>query len=75
MKEKIEKIIIASDVNERDGIGIEVYQNEKLLVEIFRDDTDKSRTVSIFKESISLEFLEECIKKFKEEIPWDFIDD
>jgi len=74
VKEKIEKVIIASDVNQRDGIGIEVYHNDELVVEIFRDDTEKSRAVSIFKESVSLEFLEECIQKFKKEIPWDFID-
>ena len=33
------KIQIASDVNERDGIGLEVYLDDKLVIEIFRDDT------------------------------------
>jgi len=66
--------IIASDVRQRDGIGVEIYRDNKLVVEIFRDDTMKTRTVTIFKETISLELLEECIQIFKGEIPWDFID-
>jgi hypothetical protein len=52
-------------LNERDGIGIEVYRNDKLVVEIFRDDTDKTRTITVFKENISLELMEECISTFK----------
>lgn len=74
MELKKDRVIIASDVNERDGIGIEVYRNDKLVVEIFRDDTDKTRTVKVFKENISLELMEECISTFKKEIPWDYID-
>lgn len=74
MEIKKDRVIIASDVNERDGIGIEVYRNDKLVVEIFRDDTDKTRTVTVFKENVSLELMEECISTFKKEIPWDFID-
>lgn len=74
MELKKDRVIIASDVNERDGIGIEVYRNDKLVVEIFRDDTDKTRTITVYKENISLELMEECISIFKKEIPWDFID-
>jgi hypothetical protein len=66
--------IIASDVRQRDGIGVEIYRDNRLVVEIFRDDTMKTRTVTIFKETIPLELLEECIQIFKGEIPWDFID-
>ncbi|PNW27064.1 hypothetical protein [Formosa algae] len=68
-----DRVIIASDVNERDGIGVEIYRNDELIAEIFRDDTDKTRTIQVFKENISLELIEECIKIFKKEIPWDFI--
>jgi hypothetical protein len=73
MELKPDRIEIASDVNERDGIGIEVYRKGKLVLEIFRDDTKKTRTVTNFKESISLELMEDSINKFKNEIPWDFI--
>lgn len=68
-----DRVIIASDV-ERDGIGIEVYRNDEMVVEIFRCDRDKVRTVIIFKETVSLDLIEESIEIFKKEIPWEFID-
>ncbi len=74
MKIEISKVIVASDVNERDGIGVEIYVNDKCVAEIFRDDTDKTRTITIFKDEISLELMEKCIEIFKKEIPWDFIE-
>ena len=74
MKENKDRVIIASDVNERDGIGVEIYRNDELIAEIFRDDTEKTRTIRIFKENISLELMEECIQTFKKEIPWKFIE-
>ena len=30
--------------------------------------------ITVFKESVSLELMEECIQIFKKEIPWDFIE-
>jgi hypothetical protein len=69
-----DRVIIASDVNSRDGIGVEIYRNDRLVVEIFRDDTKRTRTVTLFQQDISLELLEESIEIFKKEIPWDFID-
>jgi hypothetical protein len=74
MELKKERVIIASDVSERDGIGIEVYRNDKLILEIFRDDTDKTRTITVYKKDLSLELMEESISTFKKEIPWNFID-
>ena len=73
MEFKKDRVIVASDV-ERDGIGIEVYRNDEMVVEIFRGDRDKTRTIKIFKETVSLDLMEECIKTFKKEIPWEFID-
>lgn len=75
MKFPKDRTIIASDVsNGRDGIGVEIYRNDELLVEIFRDDTQKSRTITLWKQDLSLELIEESIQIFKKEIPWDFID-
>jgi len=68
MELKKESVIIASDMYELDGIEIEVYRRDKLVVEIFRDDTDKTRTIAVFKENVSLELMEECISTFKKEI-------
>lgn len=75
-KNKLSKnrIVVFDDVIERDGIGLEFYQEDELLVEIFRDDSEKTRTVKIFKE-VPLELLEKSIEIFKQEIPWNFIED
>ncbi|WKB82949.1 hypothetical protein QYR09_07885 [Cellulophaga lytica] len=73
MKENKDRVIIASNVNERDGIGVEIYRNNELILEIFRDDTEKTRKIRVFKENISLELMEESIQTFKKEIPWEFI--
>lgn len=74
MELKKDRVIIPSDVSERDGIGIEVYRNDKLILEIFRDDTNKTRTITVYKKNLSLELMEESISTFKKEIPWNFID-
>lgn len=68
------RVVVASDVNPRDGIGVEIYIDEDLVLEIFRDDTERTRTVTVFKEAVSLELMEESISIFKKEIPWDFIE-
>ncbi len=77
MELKKDRIEIASDVNDRDGIGVEIYRDNKLKVEIFRDDTKQNRTISVFENGksidISLDLMEEAIRVFKKEIPWDFI--
>lgn len=69
-----DRVIIASDVSDRDGIGVEIYRDYKLVIEIFRDDTKRTRTVLLYQKDISLDLLEESIQTFKKEIPWDLID-
>ena len=74
MPNKKEKVVVASDVNPRDGIGIEYYIDDQLLIEIFRDDTERKRTVTLFKDDVPLEQMERAIEVFKKEIPWEFIE-
>ncbi|OSZ73880.1 hypothetical protein CAP36_17960 [Chitinophagaceae bacterium IBVUCB2] len=75
MKLPKDRVIIASDVSgDRDGIGVEIYRDDKIIIEIFRDDTKRTRTVTFFQQDISLDLLEESIQTFKKEIPWNFID-
>jgi hypothetical protein len=69
-----DRVVVTSDVSTRDGIGVEIYRDNELIVEIFRDDSERTRTVTVFKESISLDLMEESIQIFKKEIPWDFIE-
>lgn len=73
MEIKPDRVEIASDVNERDGIGIEVYRKNEMVLGIFRDDTEKTRTITVYKKGISLELMEESIQTFRKEIPWEFI--
>ena len=67
-------VVVASDVGGRDGIGIDVYFNDDLILEIFRDDKKNKREVTLYKKDLSLELIEESIEKFKKEIPWEFQD-
>ena len=69
-----DRVVVASDINPRDGIGVEIYRDDELVVEIFRDDTKRTREITIFKENVSLDLMEECIQIFKKEIPWEFIE-
>ncbi|MGI2056165.1 hypothetical protein ACRN9T_03075 [Shewanella baltica] len=70
---KIEKYIVASDVGpSRDGIGIEVYSGNDMLLEVFRDDTKKTREVTLYKKELDLELVEQTIALCKKEIPWEF---
>lgn len=71
---KADEIVVASNVNERDGIGIEVYCKKELILEIFRDDSLKTRTVTAYKQDIPLELIEQSIETFKSKVQWDFIE-
>lgn len=72
MNNEISKVIVASDIKGRDGIGVEIYIKDNCTVEIFRDDVNKKRTITLYKNEISMELMEKCIEIFKKEIPWDF---
>ena len=65
---------VASDVNLRDGIGVELYLDSELQVEVFRDDAQRTRYVTLFKDNVDLDLVEQCIDRFKQRGLWDFID-
>lgn len=67
MKIRDLEIIIASTVSERDGIGIEVWFQNNLLIEILRDDSNGSSIITTYND-VPLEIMEHSIKKFKLEI-------
>ncbi|MBL8505392.1 MAG: hypothetical protein JNJ51_03440 [Methylobacillus glycogenes] len=54
-----------TDVHERDGSGIEVFENHELVIEIFRDDSAHSQMVTLPKGQVSLEMLEAAIQAFR----------
>jgi hypothetical protein len=66
-------VVIASDVSgDRDGIGIEVFDGEEMIMDIFRDDSKGTREISTFSNDVDLELVEAAIAVFKKEIPWEF---
>lgn len=67
--------VVASDVSQRDGVGVEIYLGGDLVLEVFRDDGKRSREVTLYRKDVPLEVVEKAIELFKREIPWDFIDD
>jgi hypothetical protein len=69
---KIEKYVIASDVGSRDGIGVEIYSGETMLLEIFRDDTKKKMEVTLYQKELDLELVEQAIALFIKEIPSEY---
>ncbi|MFB2636951.1 hypothetical protein ACE02P_02795 [Shewanella bicestrii] len=71
---KIEKYVIASDVGSRDGIGVEIYSGETMLMEIFRDDTKKKMEVTLYQKELDLELVEQAIALFKKEISNEYED-
>lgn len=71
---KIDKIIVASDVHSRDGIGIEIYFKKELILEIFREDSLKTRTMTTYKKDIPLEIIQESIESFRSKIQWEFME-
>ncbi|CAD6364365.1 hypothetical protein N5094_02505 [Shewanella putrefaciens] len=63
------KALIISDDVIRNGIGVEFYIDDKLIVEIFRDDNEHTKMLSVFEQPVSLELIEECVTLFKELVP------
>lgn len=66
------EILIVDGGPERDGLGLELWHNDNLLLEIFRDDEKLIQTFTSFQEDLPLVLIESAIKAFKERIPEEF---
>ena len=62
------KIIIFTDTLNRDGIGIELYINDIMILEIFRDDSTNQKYINLLQKDVSLDLIEECISIFNRDI-------
>jgi hypothetical protein len=71
---KIEKYMIASDVVTRDGIGVEIYSGDEMILEVFRDDAKKKNEVTMYRRDLDLDLVEQAIALFRKEIPQEFQD-
>ncbi len=52
-------------ISHRDRIGVEIYLADELVIEIFSDDTKKSREMTLYKKDVSLRLVEESTTIFK----------
>ncbi|WP_432732473.1 hypothetical protein R0381_003442 [Jeongeupia wiesaeckerbachi] len=66
--------LVASDVNPRDGIGLETYIDGELVMEIFRDDTERRTCMRLFAKEVEFDVLEASIAKYKERIDVNYIE-
>ncbi len=66
--------VVASDVNPRDGIGLETYIDGYLVMEIFRDDSERRTYMRLFGKDVELDVLEASIEKYKERIDLNYIE-
>ena len=73
LKEEI-RYVVASDVNPRNGIGLETYINEDLVLEVFRDDSESRAYVTLFSCRVDIDVIEASIATFKERIDLNYID-
>ncbi|MBO3269590.1 hypothetical protein F1C16_06655 [Hymenobacter sp. NBH84] len=71
------RLVIASDVNPRDGLGWELWEGHTLLLEIFRHDDLKKITFSTFHQGIDIpiEALEYILNNFNTTGGRNFIED
>ena len=67
------KLIIASDVI-RDGIGLEIWdaETDKLIIEIFRADSDQRIDFYTEKITVPIELIEKSIEIFNKRIGNEF---
>ena len=56
--------IVASDVD-RDGLGLELWQGEKQVAEIFRSDRKRELTITLWEENLPLEIIDGFIADAK----------
>jgi hypothetical protein len=71
MNKMTDEVIIASS---SEGIGIEIWRNKELVIEIIRNDLKKLRTITLYKRDLPLDLIEESIQMFKKEIPNNYQD-
>lgn len=74
IREKKISYVVASDVNPRDGIGVETYIDGELVLEIFRDDSERRTYACLFYRHVDLDVLEASIATFKERVGLTYTD-
>lgn len=59
------ELIVGSDVSERDGMYLEIYEGPDQILEVFYSDGDGSMTFSAYKQDLPLGVVEWAIAEGK----------
>ena len=59
--------ILASNID-RDGLGLELWNDEEEVAEVFRSDKLQTLTVSVWQENVPLELIEDLIVEAKQRL-------
>ena len=65
--------VVASDVADRDGVGLEVCVDDVPVLEIFRDDTLRRTTVTLLAADVDLAVMEAAIARFRQAVGTDYL--
>jgi len=57
--------MIANYVGGKYGICVEIFSGKDMLLEVFRDDTAKTRGAALYKNNLDLELVEQTFTIFK----------
>jgi hypothetical protein len=55
--------IVSNSIN--DSFGIEFYLKGKLILDIYRVDSAKTKNMRMYEDEVSLDLIEECIEIFR----------
>ena len=59
------KVVVASDVSDRDGMCLELYDAEEQILEVFYSDADGAMTFSVYRQDLPLPVVEWAIAEGK----------
>ena len=62
--------IVSNSIN--DSFGIECYLNGKLILDIYRVDSDKTKNIRMYEDEVALDLIEQCIEIFRRKIDQEF---
>ncbi len=62
--------IVSNAIN--DSFGIEFYLKGKLILDIYRVDSNKTKNMRMYEDEVALDLIEECIEIFRREIAQEF---
>lgn len=63
------EMVVASDVGEREGMSLELYDGDRQIIEVFYSDSDGAMTLSAYQENLPLAVVEWAIAEGRSRLP------